>query len=117
MVRKWLGHDPIPQRFASQVNAFARGVLTSYLNYYHHPCRFTTEVRDGKGKVCRRYRRQDVATPCEKLKSLLHAARFLKSGVTFAGLDEVACAMSDLEANRARDELFRTIQRAVPSAA
>ena len=120
VVRKWLGHDHIPQRFAPEVNAFARDVLTPYLNY-HHPCLFATEVRDAKGKVRRRYRRQDVATPYEKLKSLPDAERFLKPGTTFAGLDQAAYAMSDLEANRranrARDELFRTIGRAVPTAA
>ena len=118
VVRKWLGHDHIPQRFAPEVNAFARDVLTPYLNY-HHPCLFATEVRDAKGRVRRRYRRQDVATPYEKLKSLTDAERFLKPGTTFADLDATAYAMSDLEANRranrARDELFRTIGRAGPS--
>ena len=120
VVRRWLGHDHIPQRFAPLVNAFAKDVLTPYLNH-HHPCLFATEVRDAKGKVRRRYRRRDVATPYEKLKSLPDAARFLRPGVTFAGLDEAAYAMSDLEANRranrARDELFRTIGRSVPAAA
>ncbi len=126
VVRKWLGHDHIPQRFAPEVNAdrlrsaFAQGVPTPYLNY-HHPCLFATEVRDGKGKVRRRYRRSDVTTPYEKLKSLPGAERFLKPGVTFAALDETAYAVSDLEANRranhARDELFRTIGRAIPTAA
>ena len=120
VVRKWLGHDHIPQRFAPQVNAFARDVLSPHLNH-HHPCLFATEIRDARGKVRRRYRRRDVATPYEKLKSLPGAERFLRPGVTFAGLDEVAYAMSDLEANRranrARDELFRTIGRAVPTAA
>ena len=120
VVRKWLGHDHIPQRFAPQVNAFARGVLSPYLNY-HHPCLFATEARDAKGKVRRRYRREDVATPYEKLKSLPGAGRFLKPGVTFAELDKIAYAMSDLEANRranrARDELFRTIGRAAAAAA
>ncbi len=69
VVRKWLGHDHIPQRFVPLVNAFAQGVLSPCLNH-HHPCLFATEVRDAKGKVRRRYRRQDVATPYEKLKSL-----------------------------------------------
>ena len=32
VVRKWLGHDHIPQRFAAQVNAFTQDVLTPYLN-------------------------------------------------------------------------------------
>ena len=119
-VRRWLGHDHIPQRFAPLVDAFAQGVLTPYLNY-HHPCLFATEVRDAKGKVRRRYRRGDVKTPYEKLKSLPDAERFLKPGTTFAGLDEAAYAVSDLEANRranrARDELFRAIGRASPAAA
>ena len=120
VVRKWLGHDHIPRRFAAEVNAFARDVLSPYLNY-HHPCLFATAVRDANGKVRRRYRREDVATPYEKLKSLPDAARFLKPGVTFAALDQVAHAMSDLEANRranqARNALFRTIGRAIPTAA
>ena len=114
VVRKWFGHDHIPQRFAAVVDAFAREVLTPYLNY-HHPCLFATEVRDGKGKVRRRYRRQDVTTPYEKLKSLPGAEQYLKPGVTFADLDQLAHGASDLEANRranrARDELFRTIGR------
>ena len=120
MVRRWLGHDHIPQRFAPLVDAFAQGVLTPYLNH-HHPCLFATEVRDAKGRVRRRYRRRDVATPYEKLKSLPGAERFPKPGTTFADLDAVAYAMSDLEANRranrARDDLFRAIGRAVPTAA
>lgn len=120
VVRKWLGHDHIPQRFAPAVNAFARDVLSPYLNY-HHPCLFATAVRDANGKVRRRYRRGDVATPYEKLKSLPDAVRFLKPGVTFADLDRSAHAMSDLDANRqanrARDELFRTIGQAITSAA
>ena len=90
-------------------------MLSPYLNYYHHPCLFATEARGAKGNVRRRYRRRDVATPYEKLKSLPDAERFLKPGLTFAELDETAYAMSDLEANRranqARDELFWTIGR------
>ncbi len=120
VVRKWFGHDHIPQHFAPRVNAFSRDVLTPYLNH-HHPCLFATEVRDDNGKVRRRYRRRDVATPYEKLKSLPDAERFPEPGVTFAELDKVALAMSDLEANRranrARDELLRTIAEANVSAA
>ena len=39
VVRKWLGHDHIPQRFAPQVNAFAQGVLTPYLTTTSLPVR------------------------------------------------------------------------------
>ncbi len=87
MVRKWLGHDHIPQHFAAQVDAFT----------------------------------QEVLTPYEKLKSLPDAARYLRPGVTFDALDARALAMTDLEANmqanRARDALFRAIGQATSEAA
>jgi len=114
VVRAYFGYDPIPQCFAAQVNAFARDVLSPYLNY-HRPCLFATECRDAKGRVRKRYRDQDLATPYEKLKSLPDAARFLKPGLTFETLDAVAYAQSDLDAahavNAARDELLRTLAR------
>ena len=120
MVRKWLGHDHIPQHFAAQVDAFTQEVLTPYLNF-HRPCLFARERRDAKGQVRRTYRRQDVMTPYEKLKSLPDAARYLRPGVTFDALDARALAMTDLEANmqanRARDALFRAIGQATSEAA
>ena len=106
VVRKWLGHDHILQRFAAAVNAFARDALTPYLNY-RHPCLFATEVRDRRGKVRRRYRRQDVATLYEKLKSLPDAGRFLKPDVTFADLDKIAHALSDRSGRANLDSLLR----------
>ena len=48
--------------------------------------------------VTKRYRDRDVMTPYDKLKSLDHAERFLKSGVTFDQLDAIAHAVSDLDA-------------------
>ena len=87
-------------------------MLSPFLNH-HRPCLFPTEQRDHKGKINKRYRDQDIATPYEKLKSLPNAATFLKPGVTFQHLDAIAYAQSDLDAaravNAARDELFRTI--------
>ena len=57
----------------------------------------------------RTYRREDVKTPLEKLKSLPDAA-FLREGASFDDLDRAAAAQSGLRAakalNRARDELF-----------
>ena len=112
VIRTYLGYEHIPQRFAAQVNAFCQDVLSPYLNY-HRPCLFATEHRNAKGRSRKRYRDRDVATPYEKLKSLPDAARWLKAGVSFAALDTVACAQSDLRAaqavNRARDELFRAL--------
>ena len=120
VVRRHLGHEHIPIRFADDVDRFAREDLSPFLNF-HRPCLFATERVDAKGKVRRTYRRDDVLTPLEKLKSLPGAARFLKEGAGFADLDRAAAAQTDLQAaqalNRARDELFRKVHGAVPAAA
>ena len=120
MVRKHLGHEHIPVRFADDVDRFARESLSPFLNF-HRPCLFATERVDAKGKVRRTYRRDDVLTPLEKLKSLPGAASFLKGGARFDDLDRAAAAQTDMQAakslNRARDELFRKVHGAVPAAA
>ena len=113
VVRKHLGYGHIPGRHAERLHAFNREVLSPYLNY-HRPCYFPCEQVDAKGKLRKRYRRQDLKTPYEKLKSLPDAAACLKEGLDFAQLDAQAYQMSDNEAarrlNEARDELFATIR-------
>ena len=120
VVRRHLGHEHIPVRFADDVDRFARESLSPFLNF-HRPCLFATERVDAKGKVRRTYRRDDVLTPLEKLKSLPGAASFLREGAGFADLDRAAAAQTDMQAakslNRARDELFRKVHGAAPAAA
>ena len=76
---------------------------------------------DAKGRIRKRYRHQDLMTPYDKLKSLSDAERYLKPGVTFEQLDAIAYAISDNQAARplqqARQELFRTINDSLTSAA
>ena len=112
VVRRFLGHDHIPRRFAPLVNAFAQEHLSPYLNY-HRPRLFATEREGANGRVRRVYRARDVQTPHAKLRSLPHAAACLKPGASFADLDAQAHAMSDLRAaralNAARGQLFRAI--------
>ena len=113
VVRKWFGHDHIPRRFADEVNRFAQGTLSPFLNF-HRPCLFATEHRDGKGRIRRKYLARDVMTPYARLRSLAGAERFLKPGLGFALLDAVATAETDLEAARRvqarRRELFLRIR-------
>lgn len=113
-VRKHLGYSHIPGRFAKDVNAFASGILTPYLNY-HRPCFFPTEYTDDKGRVRKKYRYQDMMTPYEKLKSLPNAQDYLKPGITFEPLDATAGEYSDNEAarrlNQARATLFQHINK------
>ena len=120
VVRKWFGHDHIPQCYAGVVNEFALRELSPFLNF-HRPCLYATEYRDAKGRVRRKYRCKDAMTPFEKLKSLPNAHRHLKNGVTFADLDRIAYATSGLDTtkqvNAARRKLFRTIDLAPPRVA
>lgn len=119
-MRRCLGHEHIPQRFAPLVDAFAQQHLSPYLNY-HRPCLFATEREAANGRIRRVYRTADVQTPYDKLRSLTNAEAFLKPGVSFAQLDAEAHARSDLQAVRAvnaeRDRLFRTIADARPEVA
>ena len=77
VVRKWLGHDHIPQRFAGDVNRFAQATLSPFLNF-HRPCLFATEHRDGNGRIRRKHLAADVMTPYARLRSLPDAEGFLK---------------------------------------
>ena len=119
VVRRHLGHEHIPARFADDVDAFTRGHLSPFVNF-HRPSLYATEYVDSKGKVRRKYLRDDVKTPYEKLKSLSGATGRLKPGLTFGALDRIADAQSDLEAaralNAARAELFRRIRSTAAAA-
>ena len=119
VVRRHLGHEHIPARFADDVDAFARGHLSPFVNF-HRPSLYATEYVGSKGKVRRKYLRDDVKTPYEKLKSLSGATGHLKPGLTFGALDRIAGAQSDLEAaralNAARAELFRRIRSTAAAA-
>ena len=113
VIRKHLGYGHIAGRHAERLHTFNRDVLSPYLNF-HRPCYFPREEVDAQGKVRKRYRRQDILTPYEKLKSLPHAGACLKEGIDFAQLDAQARQMSDNEAarrlNELRDELFAAIR-------
>lgn len=114
VVRKHLGYSHIPGHFAERVNAFTVSVLSPYLNF-HRPCLFPEEVINEKGKRRKRYPYANLMTPYDKLKSLPEASKYLKAGITFQTLDDIAMRHSDNEAarllNKARAELFRVINR------
>ena len=112
VVRKILGYCHIPQKFAPQVNRFNQEHLVPYVNY-HRPCFFPEIITDTKGRQKKRYRYEHMMTPYEKLKSLPDAEQFLKPGLTFQSLDDIAYAISDNEAAKrlqeARHQLFESI--------
>jgi transposase InsO family protein len=112
VVRKILGYCHIPQKFAPQVNRFNQDYLVPYVNY-HRPCFFPETFTDAKGKQRKRYRYERMMTPYDKLKSLPNAEQFLKPGLSFQSLDDIAYAISDNEAaqrlQQARHQLFESI--------
>lgn len=112
VVRKHWGYTHIPQRYAQQLNDFNHEYLNPYLNF-HRPCFFAVTITDAKGKQRKRYPYSQMMTPYDKLKSLPEASTYLKPGISFARLDEIAYQISDNEAARqlqqARQKLFKSI--------
>ena len=112
IIRKQFGYVHIPQKYAARINRFCRDHLNPYLNF-HRPCFFPEIFTDKKGKERRCYPYKNMMTPYEKLKSLPDAQSFLKPGITFESLDDIAGAITDNEAarrlNQARKRLFRAV--------
>ena len=112
VVRKLLGHAHIPQRWAGLLNDFHRQHLNPYVNY-HRPCLFPVTITNKAGKQRKRYPYESLMTPYEKLKSIADAKTYLKPGLSFAILDDVAYRISDNAAadalQQARRKLFTTI--------
>ena len=110
VIRKHMGYGHIPAEHAEALQKFYTAHLNPYLNW-HRPCGFATVSLDGRGKRRRQYKREDYATPYEKLKSLEQAEQYLKPNLSFAQLDQLAQKMSDTECARklaaARDQLLR----------
>lgn len=97
VVRKTFGYMHVPQKYADVMNEFNIAALNPYVNY-HRPCYFSTTIIDKKGKEKKKYDYKDVMTPYEKLKSIPNAETYLKPGMTFEILDDIAYKMTDNEA-------------------
>ena len=112
IVRKTFGYIHIPQHYAERINQFNKTALNPYINY-HRPCLFATIEVDKKGKQKKKYQYKNMMTPYEKFKSLPDANQYLKSGVTFEKLDDLAKSMTDNEAadylQQQRRLLFKSI--------
>jgi hypothetical protein len=97
VVRKILGYQHIPQKWAPELNEFNLEIVFPYINF-HRPCFFPEKFIDEKGKQRTKYPAKNMMTPFDKLKSLPNAEKHLKPGVTFEILEKVAMKMSDNEA-------------------
>jgi hypothetical protein len=111
VIRKNIGRNHIPQKYAPVINEFYKKYFNDYLNY-HRPCIFATDYTNKKGKVKKKY--NTCMTPYEKLKSLPNANQYLKEGITFEILDKIAYDESDNEfaekMKKAKEEMFKNLQ-------
>jgi hypothetical protein len=96
IVRKQFGYLHIPQKWAPQVNDFNVNYLCPHINH-HRPCFFPVIKTDAKEKYCKTYPFKNMVTPYVKLKLLAEAVQYLKPGITFEILNELAMRISDIE--------------------
>jgi len=112
IIRKHLGYEHIPQKWAAAVNEFNTKYLTPYVNY-HRPCYFPVIKTNKVSKTVKTYPYKSIMTPYEKFKSLPHCEQYLKEGITLLELDKIASSMTDLEAAKLmqteKNKLFKLI--------
>jgi len=112
VVRKHMHYSWLPPSHASEIDGFYRQWLNPYLNF-HRPCAYARVSIDAKGKQRKIY--DTYATPYERLKSLPGAKRYLRAGVSFAALDQIAAGASDTDFARqmqqAKQALFERCAR------
>jgi len=94
VIRKNMGWEHINQDLVDDINAYYRNFFNPYLNF-HRPCAYPTITVDEKGKKKKVYNLYQV--PYEALKQITGATKFLKPGITFDKLDQIAYQMSDNE--------------------
>lgn len=113
VIRKNMGRNHIPQRFAPNVNQFYKQYLNIYLNF-HRPSGFATITTDRKGKQKKTYKPENYQTPYERLKSLKNAEQYLKQNISFEMLDKIAYSQSDNEfaeeMQKAKQGLFKNFK-------
>jgi len=117
VIRKHVGYGHIAAQHAGAVQQFYTAHLNPYLNF-HRPCGFATVSLDERGKRKRQYKREDYATPYEKLRQVEKVQQYLKKQVSIAQLDRLAGKMSDTECARkmaaAKAELLRRCKSESP---
>ncbi|MEK7142571.1 MAG: integrase [Patescibacteria group bacterium] len=111
VIRKWMGHNYIPGKFAEAINFFYKQFLNVYLNF-HRPCGFSTDTVSSKGKIKKKY--DTYLTPYEKFKSLENPNQYLRQGQTVEALDYIAGRQTDTqsasEMQEEKTKLFKSFR-------
>lgn len=111
VIRKHMGYTHIAKAHASKINVFYQTHFNAYINF-HRPCGYATIATNAKGKERKIYNLYE--TPYEHLKKIPDVSSFLREGITFKKLDEIAYAKSDNECatimQEAKYQLFKTFR-------
>ena len=111
VIRKHMGYIHIPKQYASSINQFYENQFNLYVNF-HRPSGYATTIVNAKGKEKKIYNLYE--TPYGYFRSMTGAERFLKEGITFADLDRIAGATSDLDCailmQKTKHELFKSFR-------
>jgi hypothetical protein len=114
VVRKHMGYEHIPKKYAKPINDFYQKYFNPWLNL-HRPCMFSSSKVDPKGKIVKVYKHKDVKTPLEALEMLnkLGLVKF-KNETTMSDLKDQAMRQTDLaaaqEMQHAKCELFASFR-------
>ena len=112
VIRKHMGYGHIAASMPRPSMSSIGEYFNPYLNF-HRPCAVPEVVTDKNGKRRRIYRW--YATPCEILRQLPGASRFLKADLTLEQLAGIAALKSDTKAAKemqeAKRRLFASVQR------
>ena len=104
VIRKNMGYNHINQNLADEITNYYRDFLNPYLNF-HRPSLYVSEtVKTNKGRDREVY---EAKIPYEKLKEVSKDLKrnFLKPGISFRELDQIAYKYSDNEfAKMVREE-------------
>lgn len=108
VIRKHMGRNHIPRKYASAIDLFYKRSFNHFINY-HRVCGYATDHVDHRGKVKKRY--DTYMTPYERLKTLAHADQYLRDNASFEKLDRIAYAQSDItcaqEMQKAKEKIFK----------
>lgn len=108
IIRKEMGYGFIQKGAYKLINDFYQEYYNIYLNY-HRPCGYPTIIVDKRGKEKKIHKPSGYDVPYEKLKSLPNAEQYLKPGITFAQLNKIAYAQSDVEFKREMSKARATL--------
>lgn len=111
VIRKHIGRNHIPKKFAKPINDFYQNHFNVFLNY-HRVCSFATDYMDKRGKIKKKY---DVhLTPFDKFRFLPNPKQYLKDEISFETLNKIAYAKSDIEfakeMNEEKSKVFKNIK-------